>query len=140
MPLSPKLRGHLAPAAQSQTKVNPLGERGALDRHEAHFHSTLFPKRSRHRHGRFALRYGRPLEQRTVGRNLILGHAYGEIVARTAAEGAAIEATRVPTQEICVWNPMLSVQNCSLPSGEGYLASQEFRNVAGDLANLEPRS
>jgi hypothetical protein len=77
MPLSPKLRGHLAPAAQSQTKVNPLGERGALDRHEAHFHSTLFPKRSRHRHGRFALRYGRPLEQRTVGRNLILGHAYG---------------------------------------------------------------
>jgi hypothetical protein len=47
MPLSPKLRGHLAPAAQIQNKVNPLGERGALDRHEAHFHSNSFSKSGR---------------------------------------------------------------------------------------------
>jgi hypothetical protein len=40
------------------------------------------------------------------------------------------------TKKYASRNSMLSVQNCSLPFGEGDLASQEFRDIAGDLANL----
>src|SRR5438552_16023583 len=38
---------------------------------------VFFQYRSRQRHARLALRYGQPLEQQTIQRNIIRGHARG---------------------------------------------------------------
>jgi hypothetical protein len=52
----------------------------------------FFPYRSWQRHGRLALRYGRPLEQRTVERNVVRGHARGrKSLLEPSPNGAAIE-------------------------------------------------
>jgi hypothetical protein len=58
-------------------KGHSFGEPGDLDHHAAHVHSFFFQYRSRRWNRRLACRYGRPLKQRTVDRNIIFGHARG---------------------------------------------------------------
>ena len=67
-------------------------QRGALDPPEDPLIQLLFRYWPRRRHGRVALRSGRPLEQRTVDRNIVRGHARGrKSFFEPSPDGAAIE-------------------------------------------------
>src|SRR5205807_1577363 len=71
---------------------HPFRQRGTLDPVKTLSIQLFFQYRWWHRHSRLVLRYGRPLEQRTVDLNVVRRHENGgKSLLEAPPNGAAIE-------------------------------------------------